>query len=433
MAIIGIEQALTIVDKVIAPKRLTTLQELILKECWLGKTYQKIAQDSGYDPDYIRVVGSRLWNVLSHAFEEKITKNNFQSILRQQSQEKNFFSYGLEQPNGRVPLNSDFYVKRPKEEALTYEEVLNPGALIKVKSPENMGKTSLAIRILNHARTQKYRTVMLNLQLAEAPVLSDLTKFLRWLMTNITFQLGIESQLNEYWDEDLGSKVSCSAYFQGHILEQISEPLVLALDEVNHLFEYPEIAKEFLPLLRFWHEEANNFSIWQNLRLVVVHSTDIYVPLDINQSPFNVGMSITIPEFNFDQVKDLANRYRFQLEVDDLEQSLKSLMNMVGGFPYLIRLAFYALSTQPMTFEELLTLAPTSSGIYRSYLQRHLVTLQQYPELAGFYKDVVSSDRPVKIPTIAAYKLESIGLIKVIEDEAVCSCQLYCLYFQNRL
>ncbi|MEM7760990.1 MAG: hypothetical protein AAF298_23100 [Cyanobacteria bacterium P01_A01_bin.40] len=90
MTTIGIEQALAIVDKAIAPKRLSTLQELILRECWLGKNYQKIAQNSGYDSDYVRVVGSRLWLMLSQVFAEKVTKNNFKVILRQQEQISNF-------------------------------------------------------------------------------------------------------------------------------------------------------------------------------------------------------------------------------------------------------------------------------------------------------------------------------------------------------
>ncbi|MEM8675313.1 MAG: AAA-like domain-containing protein [Cyanobacteria bacterium P01_G01_bin.67] len=433
MTTIGIEQALAIVDKAIAPKRLSTLQELILRECWLGKNYQEIAQNSGYDSDYVRVVGSRLWLMLSQVFAEKVTKNNFKVILRQQEQIGNFTDSKVESPYGQVPLSSKFYIERPPQEAVTYDEILNPAALIRIKSPLNMGKTSLAARILAQARSHGYHTVMLNLQLAEAPVLSDLDKFLRWLMANITFQLGIESQLDDYWDQDLGSKVSCSAYLQGYILQQLSEPIVLALDEVNHLFEYPEIAQEFLPLLRFWHEEANNFSIWQNLRLVVVHSTDVYIPLDINQSPFNVGLSIDLPTFDLDQIKTLANLHQFKLKIADLDQSLNSLMKMISGYPYLARLALYALATQPITMEELLAEAPTASGIYRHHLQRHLVTLQEYPELASAYKQVVSAETPVKLSVISAYKLESIGLVKLTKDLVAPSCQLYRLYFRDRL
>ena len=82
----------------------------------------------------------------------------------------------------------------------------------------------------------------------------------------------LPSQIDRYWDRDLGSKISCTTYFQEYILQKLDRPLILALDEVDRLFEFPDIGSEFLPLLHFWHEEANNFPIWQQLRLILVHS-----------------------------------------------------------------------------------------------------------------------------------------------------------------
>ncbi len=433
MTDIVISQALKIVDQTLEPNRLNTVEELVLKECWAGKTYQEIAVDSGYDSDYVRVVGSRLWQNLSHAFAEKVTKNNFKSVLRQQARRGEFSFSTLEFPDGQVPLNSDFYIERPPHEISTYEEIIHPGALIRIKSPLNMGKTSLMIRILAHARSLNYKTVTINFQLAEASLLCDLNKFLRWLMANITLQLGMESKLDDYWDEDLGNKVSCTTYLQRHILEQLSEPLVLALDEVNHLFEYPEIAREFLPLIRFWHEETNNSSVWGRLRLIVVHSTDIYLPLDINQSPLNLGFPVNLAEFNFEQMKDLANRHQFYQKVENLDRDIILLMEMIGGYPYLARLAFYALSTENLTFERLLAEAPTSSGIYRNHLQGHLSTLKKYPELEKAYKQVIFADEPIQISAIDAYKLESIGLVKSVNNMVFPSCQLYRFYFRECL
>ena len=433
MTEIEISQALKIVDRILEPDRLNTVEELVLKECWLGKTYQEIALDSGYDSDYIRVVGSRLWQNLSNAFQEKVTKNNFRSVLRHQARRGNFSFVATELPEGQVSLNSNLYIERYPHEILTYQEILKPGALIRIKSSLNMGKTSLMIRILDQARSQEYHTVIINFQLAEASVFSSIDKFLRWLMTNITQQMRMESELDNYWDEDLGTKVSCTTYFEGYILEQVSNPLVLALDEVNHLFGYPEIAQEFLPLLRFWYEEANNSPIWQNLRLIVVHSTDVYILLDINQSPFNLGLLVALPPFNFEQMKDLANRHQFKSEVKNLDDNIKSLMAMIGGYPYLARLAYYVLSTENITFEQLLANAGSLSGIYRNHLRGHLVTLQKYPELGQAYKQVVMADEPVRISTIDAYKLESIGLVKLTNNRVEPSCQLYRIYFRECL
>ena len=433
MTDLDLNQALTIINRVLEPEKLNAVHEVVLRACWQGKTYQEIAADSGYDADYIRVVGSRLWQNLSLAFEHKISKNNFKSILKEQIDKKRFLAGSLEFPDGQVPQNSSLYIERPPHEAKAYAEILNPGALIVIKSPLNMGKTSLMTRVLAYGRAQNYQTVSLNLQLAEASVLSDLEKFLRWSMANITLQLGIPSEINRYWDSDLGSKISCTNYLQKYILGQLNEPLILALDEVNHLFEYPKLAREFLPLLRFWHEEANNADIWQRLRIIVVHSTDIYIPLEIHQSPFNLGLPINLPEFNLEQVTELANLHQFQLAPKNLEQDLISLMSMVGGFPYLIRLALYALSTKEISMEQLLADAPTLSGIYRTNLQGYFSTLRKYPDLMTAFRKVVEADSPIQLESIVAHKLSSIGLVKLIGNKVVPSCELYRLHFRDRV
>ena len=437
---ITIEEALYLVDNAIAPERLNSVQELILTQCWSNKTYQEIADASGYDPDYVRVVGSRLWQLLSESFEEKITKNNFRSILRQQAAkvDKKDRVTGnisaLELPNTPVPLDSALYVQRPPIEALAFEEILKPGALIRIKAPKHMGKTSLVMRILAHAQSRGYSTVRLNLLQADDSVLSNLERLLRWFCANVSLQLGIESLLDDYWDADLGFKVSCTTYLQGYILGQLDSPLVVTLDEVNRLFKYPQVAQEFLPLLRFWHEEANNVPIWQKLRLIVTHSTEMYISLNINQSPFNVGLSLRLEEFNRSQIEELTRRYGLEREEFGVKpEQIDALATLVNGHPYLINLAFCHLVTQNNDLEEILTEAATDTGIYRDYLRGHLITLGKHPELTLAYKQVIDAERPVILNSIAAYELESMGLVKLKGNETIPFCELYRIYFRDRL
>ena len=437
---ITIEEALYLIDNAIKPERLNSVQELILTQCWSGKTYQEIADASGYDPDYVRVVGSRLWQLLSESFGEKITKNNFRSILRQQAGKVDGKDRirgtitALELPNTPVPLDSALYIQRPPVESQAYEEIIKPGALIRIKATKQMGKTSLVMRISAYAQSRGYRTVRLNMLQAEDNVLGNLERLLRWFCANITLQLGIESLLDDYWDEDLGFKVSCTTYLQGYILGQLDSPLVITLDEVNRLFRYPQVAQEFLPLLRFWHEEANNVPIWQKLRLIVTHSTEIYISLNLNQSPFNVGLSLKLEEFNDEQIQELAKRYGLDQEKFDVTpKQIKSLVQIVGGHPYLINLAFCYLITQNNDIEKVIQEAETDTGIYRDHLRGHLATLGKYPELKAAFKQVIQSDRPVTLNSIAAYELESMGLVTLSANETVPSCELYRVYFGDRL
>jgi hypothetical protein len=325
-------------------------------------------------------------------------------------------------PNGSIPLGSGFYLSRTPVESQIERELAKPGALVRIKAPSEMGKTSLLLRVLDRAQRSGARTVSLNLDRVDRSILSDLNQFLRLLCANTARQLHIKPQLDLYWDEDLGSKISCTTYFQEYLLVEMDRPLVLALDEVDRVFEYPEVAKDFLPLLRSWYEEAKTLPIWQKLRTIVVHSTEVYVPLQLNQSPFNVGLPVQLNTFNQVEVQQLARCYG--LDWEDGVQA-QQLMQMVAGHPALVNIALYHLSRGEMTLTHLLDTAASLTGIYHDRLQRHWATLSEQPELARALATVMSATEPIALAPILAYKLSSLGLIDRLGDLAIPSCELY--------
>ena len=334
-----------------------------------------------------------------------------------------------ELPMGQVELASAFYVERPGIDERCYEAIAKPGALIRIKAPRQMGKTSLMARILQQATTLGYRSVPLSLQLADGQVFTDLDQFLKWFCAVVALELQLPDRLTDYWSGIFGSKVSCKSYFERYLLANITEPLVLGLDEVDRVLQYPELTADFFGLLRAWHEEAKNREIWKKLRLVVVHSTEVYVPMDINQSPFNVGLPIELPEFKSEQVQDLALRHGLAWGTTEVGQ----LMAMVGGHPYLVRLALYHIARQEITLAQLLETAPTDAGLYNDHLRRHLWILSQHPELAAALNKVVMTDNPVQLESIQAFKLHSMGLVYLQGNEVTPRCDLYRQYFRVRL
>jgi hypothetical protein len=329
-------------------------------------------------------------------------------------------------PNGAVPLGSPFYLERVPLEEQVKQEIKKPGALVRIKAPKEMGKTSLLLRILDFAKQQGYRTVSLNLEQVDQAILGDLNQFLRWLCANAARQLQLKPKLDDYWDEDFGSKISCTAYIQDYLLESIDAPIVLALDEVNQIFEHPQVAKDFLPLLRSWYEEAKTLPIWQKLRLIVVHSTEIYVPLQLNQSPFNVGLPVQLSHFSLEEVLQLAQRYQLTLEN---QEKVRQLMELVGGHPALVQTALYYLSREEISMTQILTNATAVTGIYAHHLRRHWAILEQQPELAKALDRVMRAVEPVQLDPILAYKLSSMGLLKQSGDKVVPGYELYRRYF----
>ncbi|WP_019503928.1 AAA-like domain-containing protein [Pleurocapsa sp. PCC 7319] len=425
---------------------LSSTEITILRGIWQYQTYTQIAIAAGYSPGYFTtVVAPELYQRLAKIIGQRVTKKNCRRLLEShicqgtispvQDAKQTTTILNIDRdtlpcyPSGSVPLNSPLYLKRSWESRIE-REIEKPGALVRIKAPREMGKTSLMLRNLDYAKHLGYQTVSLNLEQVENSILNDLNLFLRWLCANISRLLQREPKLEEYWDEDLGSTISCTLYLQDYILESLDTPLVLALDEVNKIFEHPQVAKDFLPLLRSWYEEGKRLVVWQKLRLIVVHSTEIYVPLQLDQSPFNVGLPIRLDDFNLEEVEQLAQRYG--LEWKDGTQASR-LMSLVGGHPALINLALYYLGREEMTLSQLLETAPTATGIYAHHLQRHRMTLEKNPELAQALDRVLSVSEPVVLAPINSYKLASMGLIKQSGDKAIASCELYRQYFSQNV
>ena len=277
-------------------------------------------------------------------------------------------------------------------------------------------------------------SVTLRFNRADRAIYQDIESFLRWFCANISHQLGLATDLDAFWNPTIGSKVSCTAYLEDYVLGQIKGDLVIALDELNDLFQYPEIAAEFLPLLRSWYEDARELAVWQRVRWVLAHATDVYVPLQLHQSPFNVGFSIKLPSFSLSQVQELARRHGLDWAAGDTgSEQLLSLLHRVSCRPGLVRLALYALARYRLTLEQLIDEAPTQSGIYSDHLRELLAALYPHPELQQAFRQVIDTPEPVTLEPITAYRLESLGLIKLNKNQAAPSCELYREYFHEFL
>ena len=334
----------------------------------------------------------------------------------------------LEVPEGPVPLNSEFYIERSRMEADCYQQILGRGSMIRIKAPKLMGKTSLLNRIIERAKTNGYRLVRLDFRDAETEIFSNLNKFFHWFCLNISQKLKLESNIDKYLQGRGGILVNCKNYFQAEVLEAIDYPLVLALEEIDCIFCYEEVARNFLSMLRSWYEETRKTEIWENLRMVLLHSTNVYVQLPVNQSPFNVGFPVELTEFSQQNILDLARRHQLSWGTDEVVE----LMGMVGGYPYLVRKALYHVKDSNLSLADILQNAATNVGIYGKHLQSHWANVQNYSELKAALKQVVIAHSSVKLEQVLEFKLLSTGLVKQNKHGLSASCRLYRDYFAEK-
>ncbi|MGB3510587.1 MAG: NB-ARC domain-containing protein [Microcoleaceae cyanobacterium] len=77
------EEALEVLETVLPPGSLNAVKTTVFSQAWDGKGYSEIADQAGYDPDYIKGVAANLWQCLSNVLGEKVSKKNFRALLRQ--------------------------------------------------------------------------------------------------------------------------------------------------------------------------------------------------------------------------------------------------------------------------------------------------------------------------------------------------------------
>ena len=68
--------------------------------------------------------------------------------------------------------------------------------------------------------------------------------------------LGLPDELDQRWNSLFGGSYSCSDYFETYLLAVSERPLLLVLDEVNLLFNYPKLGADFFGMLRAWYEQG---------------------------------------------------------------------------------------------------------------------------------------------------------------------------------
>jgi AAA-like domain/CHAT domain len=335
-----------------------------------------------------------------------------------------------ESPDISIVENSgSFYIVRTRLEKRCYEEIIKPGMLIRIKSPDKMGKSFMMSRVLDYVEQNGYRTAIIDLREANQEIFADINLFLKWLCAMVGDRLNIDRDPEENWKKFLGANPNCTKFFENYFLSTTDRPLVIAFDNFDCIFDHANIETDFCGLLRGWFEKVNTNKVWGNLRQIIVYSQESYAIKDINQSPFNVGLSIELGELDSRELLAFANAYGLSWT----NQEIEKLMHLIGGHPYLAKRAFDRITHQEKTLDELLRTAPTEEGIYGDFLTERLQYLEENLLLVESMRKVVNSDRPVRLGSKETFKLDSMGLIKRQGSDVLSRSNLYRLYFKDRL
>lgn len=333
----------------------------------------------------------------------------------------------LERPGGAMAAQSAFYVERPSD-AVAMEAIEDEGVTLVIKAPRQMGKSSLLIRTMGAGAAAGKKIAFVDFQLFGKDALGDADLFFRQLCSLISDELELEDCTEEYWRAPLGNSQRASRYLGRHLLKALDEPLYLAMDEVDAVFDSP-FRSDFFGMLRSWHNRRGRpDSIWRRLDLALVTSTEPYQLIeDLNQSPFNVGEVLELRDFTPEEAGELNRRHGEPLSPDELEQ----VTALVGGQPFLLRRALYLVAAGRTTLAELLATATADRGPFGDHLRYHLFRIYDKPDLVNALTQVLKHQRCRNEEIF--WRLRGAGLVRREEGRALPRNQLYATYFGERL
>lgn len=245
-------------------------------------------------------------------------------------------------PPPRSAFDAAWYVARPTEEEQALDALQYPGAAVVLMGAEGFGKTWLLESILSQLQSRG-RVVNLNLRaFGHADIMASYSRFLRELARQILVDAcGVPPEqaaatLDEAWRYSDNPIDNLNSTMKRHILGSFADGrwLIIALDGVEALSRHPYL-EDFFTLLRNWMENAGRPQ-WSSLRLLVSLAMPPRLLItNVHQSPFNIATYVYLDELSDEQVAKLATLYGLAWGPAERRQ----LMSVIGGHPYLLRLA----------------------------------------------------------------------------------------------
>ncbi|MCB1845331.1 MAG: AAA-like domain-containing protein, partial [Halioglobus sp.] len=226
------------------------------------------------------------------------------------------------------------YVRRPADDALY--AAITAGRYAHVMAPARSGKSSLIAAIAARLRNHGYKVAVLDLaQIAERDGGSDPGRWYYSIAYRLLRQFRLKVDLQDWWQDKaiLSNRQRLVEFYIEVVLQNIREPVVIFVDEVQKLEDLP-FKEHLLPSIRAAHNARLTDPDFQRLSFVMLGECDTQsLESDPALSPFSVSEEIVLDDFTRADI----NLFATELNLPGMQArvALDRIWYWTNGHPYL--------------------------------------------------------------------------------------------------
>ncbi|NEQ35801.1 MAG: hypothetical protein F6K40_05685, partial [Okeania sp. SIO3I5] len=235
---------------------------------------------------------------------------------------------------GSLKYTHPTYVKREGDRLLI--DALRNRDFCYVLNSRQMGKSSLRVRAMKQLEKEGLKCASIDVTKIGSYVTQDAwyEGFASELLRG--FRLREKVKLNDWWQEHSAANPvqRLGELIEDVLLVEFSQTLVIFVDEIDSMIKL-EFKDDFFAFIRACYNQRVDNQDYERLTFCLLGVATVSDLIqDRERTPFNIGKSIELTGFSFDEAKDvlipgLKNR------VENPEKVLAEVLKWTGGQPFL--------------------------------------------------------------------------------------------------